>query len=164
MAGIPLATEIANFAANFRRIFIVGIPCLLNDAGAYLSFGCTCSGIEALAGYGYPNEPQNGVKFKRLLIEFMPGPYHPLAEKLWDLRNSLIHGFSPKHFALCHAQPHRHLTDQPPYAKVLNAESFFGDFHNCAERYIAALATDAELQAAFDAHLNAAKGGGFYIG
>jgi hypothetical protein len=159
-----LADEIQNFDANFRRMFIVGIPCLLNDAGAYLSFGCCCSAIEAAAGYRYPDEPKNGAKFKRFLVDYMPSSYHALADQFWDLRNSLIHGFSPKHFALCHWQPQRHFSDEPPYVKVLNAESFFDDVRAATENYLSALHTDSTLQALFGKHLSAGKGGGLYVG
>lgn len=161
---MTLADELQNFAANFRRVFIAGIPCLLNDAGAYLSFGCSCSAIEALAGYRYPDQPKNGVKFKQFLVEYMPGAYHPLADQLWELRNSLIHGLSPKHFALCHWQPHRHLNSEPPYVKVLNAESFFADVRGATETYLLALGADGTLQALFEKHLSAGKGGGLYVG
>ena len=57
----------SNFAAYFRAIYFRGIPRLLNDDGAYLSFGCSFSGTEALAGYRYPRENANGVKFKDFL-------------------------------------------------------------------------------------------------
>jgi hypothetical protein len=156
--------EIANFSANFRGLFLRGIPCLLNDDGAYLAFGCIFSGTEALAGYRYPYLRENGVKFKNFLVDYFVARYHPLASELWDLRNSLIHSFSPKHFALCHGQPKTHLTDRPPYTKVLNAESFFFDFSVSAEKYLSSLATDAQVQADFQRHLSSAKGGGLYVG
>jgi hypothetical protein len=95
---MSLADEISNFAEYFRAIYFRGIPRLLNDDGAYLSFGCSFSGTEALAGYRYPRENANGVKFKDFLVEYFDSPYRPLAAQFWDLRNSVVHGFSPKHF------------------------------------------------------------------
>src|SRR6516165_1223590 len=102
---MSLDDGIANFAQNFRRLFIKGIPLLLNDDGAYLSLGCTFSGTEALAGYRYPKEEQNRVKYQSFVVEYFETRYHSLAEQLWGLRNSLIHGFSPKNFNLCHGHP-----------------------------------------------------------
>jgi hypothetical protein len=159
-----LSDEIANFSWNYRALFLRGIPHLLNDDGAYLSFGCTFSGVEVLAGYSYPDESSNGVRFKNWIAAYFPVAYHAIAKELWDLRNSLIHGFSPKHFALCHGRPSAHLTDQPPYKKVLNAESLFDDFQASAERYLCQVVTDSNLLAAFEKHLKAAKGGGLYVG
>lgn len=161
---MPLDAEIANFARNFRAIYFRGIPRLLNDDGAYLSFGCSFSGTEALAGYRYPKEKFNGVRFTNFVGEFFDPKYRPVADMLWDLRNSVIHGFSPKHFALCHGQPGAHFTDQPPYTKILNAESFFQDFEAAAERYLSALVATGSLQALFEEHLQSAKGGGLYVG
>jgi hypothetical protein len=160
---MALADEIANFASNFRQIFFLGIPLLLNDDGAYLSFGCTFTGTEALAGYRYPREKYYGVKFKAFLLEYFDPRYHPFADELWELRNSVVHGFSPKHFALCHGQPEAHFTDRPHYVKVLNADSLFRDFQTAAERYLAALASDRTLQAIFEKHIRSKKGGGLYV-
>jgi hypothetical protein len=159
-----MSLEISNFAENFRAIYFRGIPRLLNDDGAYLSFGCSFSGTEALAGYRYPRENANGVKFKDFLVEYFDPPYRPLAAQFWDLRNSVVHGFSPKHFALCHGQPAAHFTDHPPFVKVLNADSFFRDFQVAAERYLHALTTDATIQSLFEERLLSAKGGGLYVG
>ena len=164
MATMSLADEISNFVTNYRATFLKGIPHLLNDDGAYLSFGCMFSGVEALAGYCYPDQKQNGLKFKAWLLDYFPVQYHALASDLWDLRNSVIHGFSPKHFALCHGQPQEHLTDKPPYVKVLDATALFADFQVAVEQYLARLSSDTQLQSAFEKHLIAGKGGGLYVG
>lgn len=160
---MALADEIANFASNFRLIFFRGIPRLLNDDGAYLSFGCVFTGTEALAGYRYPGERHYGVKFKAFLREYFEPQYHPFADELWELRNSVVHGFSPRHFALCHGQPEAHFTDHPPFLKVLNADSLFRDFQTAAERYLAALTSDQTIQAFFEKQIRSKKGGGLYV-
>jgi hypothetical protein len=112
---MTLTDEIQNVHHHFSGIFIGGIPRLLNDDGAYLSFICTFAGIEALAGYRYPNEGQNGERFRCFINEYFEPQYGLLADKLWELRNSMVHSFSPKHFALCHHQSDQHFLDKPPY-------------------------------------------------
>jgi hypothetical protein len=157
--------EINNFIAQYRKIFISGIPELLNDKGAYLAFICIFSGIEALAGYCYPEENRNGKKFEGWFKTYFDGKYHPFTKELWELRNSLIHGFSPKHFALCHKQPTLHFSDKPPFIKVLNADSMYEDFKVAAEKYLNLLMSEAYLQESFQQHLsNSTTGGGFYVG
>ncbi|MBP7574943.1 MAG: hypothetical protein KA777_13270 [Rhodoferax sp.] len=160
---MSLAAEIVNFTANFRNIYFRGIPLLLNDDGAYLAFGCSFSGVEALSGYRYVHEKSNGTRFRNFVVEYFDPRYHPLTEQFWELRNSVIHGFSPKHFVLCHGQPAAHFNDQPPYAKILNADSLFLDFKAAAERYLVALGVDSALQASFEKHLLSTKGGSLYV-
>ncbi len=158
-----LSDEIDNFSKRYRDTFLRGIPRLFNDDGAYLSFGCIFSGAEALAGYRYPNEPRNGLRFKQFIGDYFDPQYHPLADKLWELRNSVIHGFSPKHFALCHGQTHMHMVKSPPYVAVLNAENTFEALHDAAEKYLADLAASTAIQQFFETHLKSVKGGGFYV-
>jgi len=45
---------ITHVAANFSRIYLGGIPSLLNDDGAFLSFICSLTAIEALGGFLSP--------------------------------------------------------------------------------------------------------------
>jgi hypothetical protein len=40
--------------ANFARIYLGGIPSLLNDDGAFLSFICVLTATEALGGFLNP--------------------------------------------------------------------------------------------------------------
>jgi len=52
----------------FNRISLGGIPQLIRDETAFLSFVCMLAGIEALAGYHNPNASgpsANGERFRR---------------------------------------------------------------------------------------------------
>lgn len=49
--------------ANFARIYLGGIPSLLNDDGAFLSFICCLTATESLGGFLEPTA-NNGVRFR----------------------------------------------------------------------------------------------------
>ena len=60
--------------ANFSRIYLGGIPSLLNDnGGAFLSFICTLTATEALGGFLKPNEG-NGGRFESFVHDYFPAP------------------------------------------------------------------------------------------
>jgi hypothetical protein len=160
---VALADEVDNAHRRFSEIFVGGIPGLLNGDGAYLSFICVFAGTEALAGYRYANVTGNGERFRAFLAEYFEPRYAPLAQQLWELRNSMVHGFSPKHFALCHHQSHLHFTDQPPYVKVLNAEDVYAEFVRAAEKYFHQLRSDSAIQALFEQRLADPDGGSLYV-
>jgi len=157
-----LGREIDNTHGHFAAIFVGGIPNLLNADGAYLSFICVFSGTEALAGYRYANINSNGERFRKFLTEYFEPRYHQFTQQLWELRNSMVHGFSPRHFALCHHQSQFHFTDRAPYLKVLNAEDVYAAFVAAAEKYFQHLRADPSLQALFRRRVTA-DGGGIYI-
>jgi hypothetical protein len=160
---VVLSDDITNAHARFAEIFIGGIPRLLNRDGAYLSFICVFAGTEALAGYRYPNVTGNGDRFRSFLADYFEPRYSPVAQELWDLRNSMVHGFSPRHFALCHHQSQFHFTDRPPFLKVLNAENVYAAFVVAAEKYFQQLKTDAVVQASFEQRLTSQNGGSLYV-
>jgi len=155
--------EIENSHRRFSEIFLAGIPGLLNDDGAYLSFICVFAGIEALAGYRYSDVKGKGDRFRSFVTEYFEARYGPLANQIWDLRNSMIHCFSPKHFALCHHQSHLHFTDQPPFLKVLNAEDVYAAFVQASEKYFQQLKSDSRIQTLFHKRLTDPEGGGLYV-
>ena len=158
-----LSEEIDNAHVRFGEIFIRGIPRLLNPDGAYLSFICVFAGTEALAGYRYASVSRNGDRFRSFLADYFEPRYRPLTQELWDLRNSMVHGFSPKHFALCDHQSHLHFTDLPPFLKVLNAEDVYAAFVEATEKYFQQLKADPAIQARFQQRLTSENGGSLYV-
>jgi hypothetical protein len=60
---------IKHVAANFGRIYLGGIPSLLNDDGAFLSFICSLTAIEALGGFLNP-KLGNGPRFKKFVQRY----------------------------------------------------------------------------------------------
>lgn len=134
-------------AANFSRIYLGGIPSLLNDDGAFLSFICTLTATEALGGFLSP-KLQNGPRFKTFIQRYFPNPYPSQADALWKLRNAAVHGFSAGPYKLTHHNSHLHLT-QDGGLMVLNAEDFYATLVSSSKRYFDDLDKDAALQEAF---------------
>lgn len=135
--------------ANFSRIYVGGIPSLLNNnGGAFLSFICTLTATEALGGFLRPND-KNGPRFKSFVRDYFPVPLDDQAETLWTLRNAAVHGFSPGPYKLTHHNSHLHLTTDGGLT-VLNAENFYAALVSAAEKYFDALKGDAVLRAAFN--------------
>ena len=132
---------------NFGGIYLGGIPSLLNDDGAFLSFICTLTGIEALGGFMMPKD-KNGTRFRHFVSTYFPDPYPAQADRLWKFRNAAVHGFSPGPHKLTHHNCHLHLTTDGGLT-VLNAEDFYAALVTATKRYFDALPTDAELQKAF---------------
>ncbi len=139
---------IKHVAGNFGRIYLGGIPCLLNDDGAFLSFICSLTAIEALGGFLKPNEG-NGARFRGFLKDYFADPYPSHADPLWKLRNAAVHGFSPGPYKLTHHNSQVHLTTDGGLT-VLNAEDFYAALVTASKRYFDALLKDAALQAAFE--------------
>lgn len=138
---------ITHVDANFSRIYLGGIPSLLNDDGAFLSFICTLTAIEALGGFLSPRAG-NGPRFKTFVERYFPVPYPAQSDSLWKLRNAAIHGFSPGPYSLTHHNSHVHLT-QTSGRTVLNAEDFYATLVLASKRYFDDLRKDPALQAAF---------------
>jgi hypothetical protein len=64
---------IAHVRAQFSKIYLGGIPSLLTDEGAFLSFICALTAIEALGGFVRPAET-NGPRFKGFIKEYFSDP------------------------------------------------------------------------------------------
>ena len=159
--------RIAAVVSWFTRIYLDGVPLLIRDETAFLSFVCMLAGTEALAGYFDPagsGSSANGKRFTTFIEAFYPEPYWPLAENLWDFRNGMAHGFSPRQFALTHHNTPAHFKHTSDGAVVLNAEEFYTAFVSAANSYFAALNQSQELQSAFLARLGSRSGGGFGVG
>lgn len=140
--------QIAHVQAQFSRIYLGGIPSLLNDDGAFLSFVCALTAIEALAGFLDP-ESGNGERFRRFVREYFSDPYPSQADDLWRLRNASVHGFSPGPYALTHHNGHAHLTRTRENRLVLNAEDFYAALVIAARKYFDGLARDSAMQTRF---------------
>ena len=136
---------VGHVQAQFSRIYLGGIPSLLTDDGAFLSFICILTAIEALGGFARPKE-KNGPRFKSFVKDYFADPYPGQADNLWKLRNAAVHGLSPGPYKLTHHNSHVHLTTDAGLI-VLNAEDFYGALLQAARRYFEALAKDASLQA-----------------
>lgn len=70
--------SIKHVAGNFSRIYLGGIPSLLNNDGAYLSFICSLSAIEALGGF-LNSSLGNGKRFREFVERYFPDPYRSQA-------------------------------------------------------------------------------------
>ncbi|MGO9570151.1 MAG: hypothetical protein ACLP5H_21690 [Desulfomonilaceae bacterium] len=138
---------IKHVAAQFGRIYLGGIPLLLNDDGAFLSFICILTATEALGGFLNPND-KNGPRFKKFVRRYFPNPYPAQADALWKLRNAAVHGFSPHPYKLTHHNSHVHLNTDGGLT-MLNAEDFYAVLVGAAKNYFDELQADTELQEAF---------------
>jgi hypothetical protein len=133
--------------ANFSRIYLGGIPSLLNDDGAFMSFICCLTAMEALGGFIKPKSG-NGQRFKVFVREYMPEPLRGQGDDLWKLRNAAVHGFSPGPYVLTHHNTYLHLS-RSEGRTVLNAEDFYAALVTAARSYFERLAQNSSLQAAF---------------
>ena len=154
---VATADLIGHVRAQFSRIYLGGIPSLLTDDGAFLSFICSLTAIEALGGFVRPKE-KNGPRFKGFVKDYFPEPYPVQADNLWKLRNAAVHGLSPGPYKLTHHSSQLHLTRDGGLT-VLNAEDFYGALLQAARRYFDALVADTTLQAAFVERANDADTG-----
>src|SRR5438128_2603004 len=135
---------INNVAGHFARIHLGGIPSLLNDEGAFLSFICVLSAIEALGMFVNP-QLENGPRFRAFIQRYFPDPYPAQAEDLWKFRNAIVHAFSAGPYKLTHHNSHIHLK-QDEGLTILNAEDFYATLVFASKRYFDELANDSTLQ------------------
>ena len=159
--------QIAHVVNWFSRIYLGGVPQLIRDETAFLSFVCMLAGIEALSGYYDPDSSgpgANGDRYRTFVTEYFPEPYRPLANNLWEFRNGMTHGFSPRQFALTHHNSPSHFQKTADGAVILNAEDFYAAFLYAANTYFAALAATSGLQDKFLRRLASKSGGSFSVG
>jgi hypothetical protein len=149
--------------ANFSRIYLGGIPSLLNDSGgAFLSFICTLTATEALGGFLKPKDG-NGPRFKSFVHDYFPAPLNGQKENLWKLRNSAVHGFSPGPYKLTHHNSQFHLTIDHGQT-VLNVEDFYAALVIAAKKYFDSLQGSPDLRAAFEERANDPSTGVLVVG
>jgi DNA-binding transcriptional regulator YiaG len=161
--GARMSTDyVEHVYVQFSRTFLGGVPLLLNDGGAFLSFICILSGTEGLAGFRFPEIDRNGERFTRFIRAYYPIEYRPLADDLWRFRNSLVHAFSPGPFAMCHHQANVHLAEVQHGGnrlKRLNAENFYAALVHASSVYFTEVRSSAELQQRLWQRLSSEKGG-----
>jgi hypothetical protein len=155
------AGKIAEYRRYFDSIYIAGIPRLLNDDGAFLSFITVVTGTEALAGL-YAPAKQNGDRFREFVARYYPAELRAYAEKLWELRNAVVHCFHPGPFALTHHASWAHLQSQDGTI-VLNAEDFYAALLIASKAYFSELERSEELQVAFLKRTSSASGGALQV-
>ena len=148
--------------ANFTRIYLGGIPSLLNDDGAFLSFICVLTATEALGGFLNPTLG-NGPRFKKFVRSYFGHPYPAQVDALWKLRNAAVHGFSPGPYKLTHHNGHLHLTVDGTQT-VLNAEDFYAALVIASKSYFDNLRNDAALESAFLQRINDPTTGVLVVG
>ncbi len=148
----------------FSRIYLGGIPPIITDDSAFLSFICVLTAVEALAGYRYSNNNKKGERFKQFILDYFPPDYAALRNDLWKFRNSVIHAFSPARFALTHHHSERHFQSDSNNVLTLNAEDFYGALLTAAQKYIAQVRIDAALRELLLARLKSSDGGGISVG
>lgn len=140
---------------------------MIRDETAFLSFLCMMTAIDALAGYWDPNRSGQGAigeRFRAFVTNYFPDRYQARAGDLWDFRNGMAHGFSPRKFALTHHNGTLHLRTTEDGATILNAEDMFADLLGAARKYFSDLATSPELQEHFVRRLESSSGGSIGVG
>lgn len=151
--------QIEEVITLFSRIYLGGIPATITDDSAFCSFVCVLSATEALAGYYHGKEGNPGSRFKTFVKDYFPKEYTPLAEQLWEFRNSVIHAFAPK-IGMTHHHSERHFFKEPNGTLILNAEDFYAHLLISAQRFFADVRTKPELQGRFLERLTDIEHGG----
>jgi hypothetical protein len=130
----PIDPRIEKTIAHFCEIYLGGIPPIITNDSAFLSFLCILTGTEALAGYRFGAEKRNsGERFNQFVRAYYPADYHPFTHtdaqyadgRRWFFRCRAVHGFSPAGFALIHHHGEVHLQAAGNGNPILNAEDFF---------------------------------------
>jgi len=152
-----MSSDVSDFRAHFDSMYVAGIPRLLNDDGAFLSFLAVLTGTEALAGLYAPSQG-TGERFRAFVGRFYPPGLRQDSEKMWRFRNAMVHSFNPGPYALTHRSSRAHLT-APNGLTVLNAEDFYAALLFAAHAYFAELSVSAELQANFKKRTENPDGG-----
>lgn len=148
----------------FSRIYLGGIPATITDDSAFLSFICTLTATDALAGYRYGNTiTNNGKRFRAFVAQYFPDGYRTLAVDLWRFRCVVVHSFSTGRFALTHHHSDFHFR-QLGEAIILNAEDFYGALLVAAQSYFADVRASEELQKNLIDRLQSEQGGAISVG
>lgn len=147
----------------FSRIYLGGIPSIITDDSAFLSFVCTLTATEALAGYRY-EDVKAGDRFKKFIESYFPESYKQYKDDLWEFRNVMIHGFSPGKFVLTHHQSGLHFRRTSNDAVILNAEDFYCALLSATQRYFAEVRANPEFPKILIKRLNSAGGGSISVG
>lgn len=146
----------------FSQIYLGGIPPIITNDSAYLSFVSVLVAIEALAGYRYRYNSA-GKRFKSFVRTYFPDAYNEHVDDLWNFRNKIVHAFSPKHFVLIHHHSELHLS-KTVNGVILNAEDFYGALLSAAQKYFAEVRSKSNLKKALIRRLRSPDGGSIMVG
>jgi hypothetical protein len=153
-----LHDEIDGYRVHFDAMYVGGIPRLLNEDGAYLAFLAIVSATDALAGLFAPNKP-TGERFRLFVERYFPEDHRPYADRLWGLRNAIVHSFNPgPDFGLTVHASRQHLRS-PLGLVTLNAEDLFAALLIASRAYFESLLNDSQLQDSFLKRVAATDGG-----
>ena len=152
-------TRVEETKRCFDEIYIEGIPLLIRDKSAFLSFVCVLTGVEALSGYRFEKGNVER-RFKEFIRDYFPQEYRPHIADLWLFRKKMVHAFSPAAFALTHNMPGAHFTITGDGRLTLNAEGFYEAFRSAAAKYFDELGKSPERQATMKKRLNDLYHGG----
>jgi hypothetical protein len=154
-----LLDEIDGYRAHFDAMYVGGIPHLLNEDGAYLVFLAIVSATDALAGLFAPTKGA-GERFRIFVETYFPEDHRPLADRLWELRNAIVHSFNPgPFFGLTFHASRQHLKRSPIGHVTLNAEDLFAALLFASRAYFDSLLNDSKLQENFQKRAAATDGG-----
>ena len=100
-----------------------------------------------------------GERFRIFVETYFPEDYHPFADRLWELRNAIVHSFNPgPFFGLTFHASRVHLKS-PSGQVILNAEDLFAAFLFASRAYFDSLPNDLKLQDNFQKRVAATDGG-----
>lgn len=153
-----LLDEIDGYRAHFDAMYVGGIPRLLNEDGAYLAFLAIVGAIDALAGLFAPKSGA-GERFRVFIETYFPEDHRRFADRLWELRNAMVHSFNPgPFFGLTFHASRQHLKS-PTGHVILNAEDLFAALLFASRAYFDSLHVDSKLQESFQKRVVATDGG-----
>jgi hypothetical protein len=158
---MAMTPQIQSAIRGFNEIILEGVPILLRqNETAFLSFMCSVTAIDALAGYRYTTDNE---RFQNFIQEYFPFAYASHADNLYLLRCRLLHNFSPAYFSLVHADPAAHLGKSTIGDTVLSDDVFFADLQAAAKKFFGEVHSDIGRQDVMNARLaNLNKGGAIY--
>jgi hypothetical protein len=153
-----LLDEIDGYRQHFDAMYVGGIPHLMNEDGAYLAFLAIITATDALAGLFAPSKG-TGERFRAFVETYFPPDHRPYAERLWELRNGVVHSFNPGPFFALTYHASRHHLKSPFGIVTLNAEDFFAALLSASSAYFEALLQEPDLQVNFQKRVKAKDGG-----
>ena len=153
--------QIESVVEYFCQIYLGGLPPIITNDSAFLSFVCMVCAFDALSGYRYANTVAGtGNRFRTFVANYFPEPYRSDPERLWKFRCRMLHGFSPAGYVLTHHHSEDHLKLLADGRWYLNAEDFYALLVNIAQTYFAELLVSDELKRLFLARLRDHEQGG----
>jgi hypothetical protein len=100
-----------------------------------------------------------GERFRVFIETYFPEDHRHFADRLWELRNAIVHSFNPgPFFGLTFHASRQHLKS-PTGHVTLNAEDLFAALLSASRAYFDSLLTDSKLQENFQKRVVATDGG-----